>query len=145
MAATPFEFTQSGIRSPAARARSALWTGRVLTSIAVLFLAFDIAIKLTLSSPAVDATSQLGFASRMVLPLGLIELACLTLYLIPRTSIIGAILFTGYLGGAIATHVRLENPLFSHILFPLYIAALLWAGLWLRDPRVRTMYSSTRT
>ena len=58
---------------------------------------------------------------------------------------VGAILFTGYLGGAIATHVRLENPLFSHILFPLYIAALLWAGLWLRDPRVRTMYSSTRT
>ena len=88
----------------------------------------------------VNGTVQLGFPASSVLPLGLIELVCLVLYLVPRTSVMGAILWTGYLGGAIATHLRLGNPMFSHVLFPLYVAAFLWGGLWLRDPRARAIF-----
>ncbi len=119
--------------------KKALWAGRVLSGLAVLFLAFDAAMKLLKVAPAVEGTAQLGYPVSVIVPLGLIQLACLIVYLIPRLSPLGAILWTGYLGGAIATHVRLENPLFSHILFPIYIAALLWAGLWLRDRRVRAL------
>jgi hypothetical protein len=82
---------------------------------------------------------QLGYPTELSLVIGIIELVCLVLYIIPATSVLGAILFTGYLGGAIATHLRLENPLFTHILFPTYIAALIWGGLYLRDVRVRTL------
>ena len=118
------------------RARSA---GRAMTGIAVLFLAFDTAIKLFLLPQAVEGTTTLGFRQEHVLTIGLIEVICLALYLYPRTAVLGAVLWTGYLGGAIATHLRLDNPLFSHTLFPIYIAALLWGGLYLRDARVRTM------
>lgn len=121
--------------------RKALWAGRILSGLAVLFLAFDATIKLLQLAPAVEGTTQLGYPASVIVPLGLIQLACLIVYLIPRTSALGAILWTGYLGGAIATHVRLENPLFSHVLFPIYVAALLWAGLWLRDQRVRALLS----
>jgi hypothetical protein len=128
--------------SPAARASSRTrWAGRILSGIAVLFLTFDTAIKL--AGPAVDATAQLGFAPHHLLTIGLIELACLVIYLIPRTAPLGAVLWTGYLGGAIATHLRLENPLFSHTLFPIYVAALLWGGLYLRDARVRALLRPT--
>ena len=114
-------------------------TGWILTGIAVLFLAWDMAMKLFLVPMAVDGTTQLGYPAGVIRPLGLVQLGCLVLYLIPRTAPLGAILWTGYLGGAIATHVRLENPLFSHVLFPTYVAALLWGGLWLRDARVRSL------
>jgi hypothetical protein len=116
--------------------RKRLITGYVLTTIAVLFLTFDNVVKLLRLSPAVEGTVQLGYPASSLLTIGIIELACLLLYLIPRTSVLGAILFTGYLGGAIATHVRLQNPLFTHILFPIYVAALLWGGLYLREPRL---------
>ena len=76
--------------------------------------------------------------------LGAIELVCLTLYLIPRTAPLGAVLWTGYLGGAIATHLRIDNPLFSHILFPIYVAAFIWGGLYLRDARVRAAIGPAR-
>jgi hypothetical protein len=125
--------------APVAVATSALWTGRVLSALGVLFLVFDTAIKLVGARAAVEGTVQLGFAQHQVLTIGLIELACLVLYLVPRTAVLGAVLFTGYFGGAIATHLRLGNPLFSHVLFPTYVAALLWVGLSLRDPRVRGM------
>ena len=82
--------------------------------------------------------------SSVVVPLGVIELVLLVLYVVPRTALLGAVLWTGYLGGAIATHVRLENPLFTHVLFPVYIAALLWGALWLRDPRTRVLLSPSR-
>jgi hypothetical protein len=82
---------------------------------------------------------ELGWPASAILPLGIIQLVCLAVYLIPRTAILGAVLWTGYLGGAIATHMRLGNPLFSHTLFPTYVAALLWVGLWLRDRRLRAI------
>jgi hypothetical protein len=90
-------------------------------------------------APAVEATTQLGYADSVVVPLGILQLACLIVYLIPRTSILGAILLTGYLGGAIATHVRVDSPLFTHVLFPVYVAVLLWGGLFLIDGRLRVL------
>src|SRR5205823_2168452 len=80
---------------------------------------------------------QLGYPASVVFGLGVLQLACLVVYLVPRTSVLGAVLWTGYLGGAVATHVRVGNPLFSHTLFPIYVATFLWAGLWLRDERLR--------
>ena len=129
--------------TPAAapRSRRATIASWIVTGIAVLFLTFDIVIKLVLSPEAIQATGDLGYPAGLVRPIALIELACLALYLIPRTAPLGAVLWTGYLGGAVATHVRVENPLFSHILFPTYVAALLWLGLWLRDRRVRNLLS----
>ncbi len=117
-----------------ARAR---WGGRGVTALAVLFLSFDIAIKLLRLPMAVEATTQLGYPDSAVLAVGLIEAVCLGLYLWPTTSLLGAVLWVGYLGGAIATHLRLGSPWLSHTLFPIYIAALLWVGLWLRSRRVR--------
>ena len=111
-------------------------TGRVLSGIAVLFLAFDAVMKLVMAPPAVEGTTQLGYPAHVLFGLGLVQVVCLLAYLVPRTAIVGAILWTGYLGGAIATHVRVESPLFSHTLFPIYVAALLWGGLWLRDRRL---------
>ena len=116
-----------------------IWTGRVLSTIAVLFLLFDAVGKLLQPKAVVDGTTQLGYPVSVILPLGIIQMVCLILYVIPRTSFLGALLWTGYLGGAIATHVRIGNPLFSHILFPTYVALLLWLGLWLRDQRLRTL------
>lgn len=115
-----------------------LWSGRLLTAIAVLFLIFDVTIKVLATAPALEGTTALGFAPNLVVPIGIVELLCLILFLIPRTSVFGAVLLTGYLGGAVATHVRLGNPLFSHILFPIYVAVLIWGGLYLLDSRVRT-------
>jgi hypothetical protein len=119
--------------------RFQLWSGRVLSTLAVLFLLFDITMHLLRPSFVIAGTKQVGFPVSAILPLGIIQLVCLILYLIPRTSVLGAILWTGYLGGAVATHVRIGDPLFSHILFPTYIAALLWGGLWLRDQRLRAL------
>ena len=116
-----------------------LWAGRVLSGLAVLFLTFDAAIKVLELPAAVEGTTQLGYAESVIAPLGVVQLVCLILYLIPRTSVLGAILWTGYLGGAVATHVRVGSPLFSHTLFPTYVAVLLCAGLWLRDRRVRAV------
>lgn len=117
----------------------ALWTGRILSGFAVLFMLFDAAIKLLELPVAVQGTTQLGYPESVVFGLGVVQLVCLAVYLVPRTSVLGAVLWTGYLGGAVATHVRLGNPLFSHILFPLYVAAFLWLGLWLRDERLRAV------
>ncbi len=119
--------------------KSKLWTSYALSGIAVLFLIFDTGIKIMRESHAVEGTVQLGYPDSAVVTLGIIEAVCLILYLIPRTSIFGMILMTGYLGGAVATHVRLGNPLFSHILFSVYIAILLWGGLYLREQRLREL------
>lgn len=126
---------------PAAAAppRGRMIASWIVTGCAILFLAFDITIKLVLSPEAIRGTQELGFPAGIVRPLGILQLVLMVLYLLPRTAPLGAILWTGYLGGAIATHVRLENPLFSHTLFPTYVAALLWLGLWLRDERVRRL------
>jgi len=117
--------------------KTKVWLGRVITAIPVLFLVFDTVIKLMNIAPVAESFRTLGFKRNLALELGILELTLLALYLVPRTAIFGAVLWTGYLGGAIATHLRLEHPLFSHILFPIYVAIPLWLGLWLRDARLR--------
>jgi hypothetical protein len=113
--------------------------GRILSALAVVFLLFDTVIKVLKLPAAVEGTVKLGYPESVVVGIGTIELLCLALYVIPRTAVTGAILFTGYLGGAIATHVRIGSPLFTHTLFPIYVAALIWGGLILREDRLRTL------
>ena len=125
----------SAVQSPA----KALWTGRVLSGLGILFLTFDAAVKVLKLGPAIEASAQLGYPESVIVTLGLIEIVCLIVYVIPRTSVLGVVLWTGYLGGAVASQLRVGNPLFSHTLFPIYIAALLWIGLGLRDHRVREL------
>lgn len=120
------------------------WAGRALTGVAVLFLTFDMAIKFAGVKEAVAGTVQAGFQPHHLPILGAIQLACLVAYLAPRTAPLGAVLWTGYLGGAIATHLRLGSPLLTHTLFPVYVAALLWGGLYLRDARVRALLRPAR-
>lgn len=108
----------------------------ILTTLVTLFLTFDTMLKVLRLGPAVQATTDLGYPAAAVRPIGIIELVCLGLYLLPRTSVLGALLLTGYLGGAVATHVRAGSPLLTHTLFPLYVALILWAGLYLREPRL---------
>jgi hypothetical protein len=131
------------IQTPSVTTPSAarVWIGRALTTIAVLFLLMDATIKVLKLPVAIDSTVQVGYAAGVVLPIGLLELALLVLYLIPRVAPLGAVLWTGYLGGAVATHLRVGDPLFTHVLFPTYVGAMLWAGLWLRDARVRALFS----
>jgi hypothetical protein len=105
----------------------------------VAFLTFDAAIKFTHIQPVTETMATLGWPADLAPALGALLLACLALYLLPPTAALGAVLLTGYLGGAVATHVRVGNPLFSHILFPTYVGALLWGGLLLRDRRVRAL------
>ncbi len=116
-----------------------LWTGRILSTLAVLFLIFDTVIKLMQIQPVKESFARLGYPTSIAVGIGALELACLALYLIPRSSILGAVLLTGYLGGAVATHVRVGDPLLSHTFFPVYIGALIWGGLALRNSRVRTL------
>lgn len=113
--------------------------GYTLSTIAVLFLVVDTVIKLVEFGPAVESTTRLGYPSSSVLVIGILEAVCLILYLVRRTSVLGAVVFTGFLGGAFATHFRHGDPLFSHILFPVYIAALLWGGLYLREERLHAL------
>jgi hypothetical protein len=115
------------------------WTGRVLTALPVLFLIFDTVTHLMNIQPVVDGMRALGYPEGIGPTLGVVEGVCLALYLLPRTAVLGAVLLTGYLGGTVATHVRLGNPLFSHVLFGVYVGVLLWAGLYLREPRLRAL------
>src|SRR5712671_4563160 len=127
--------------APSSRARLA---GRILSGLAIAFLTFDVAIKLLGVKEAVQGTVELGYQPHHLPIIGTIGLVCLILYVIPRTAPLGAILWTGYLGGAIATNLRLDLPLFSHTLFPIYVAALIWGGLYLRDERVRALVRPAR-
>ena len=115
------------------------WPGRALTALPVLFLAFDVTIKLMKIQPVVDSFAQLGIPVELARVVGTVELFCLVLYCIPRTAVLGAMLLTGYLGGAVLTHLRIGSPLVSHTLFPIYIGIMLWGALWLRDSRVRAL------
>jgi hypothetical protein len=116
-----------------------LWTGRIITGIAALFLLFDSTLKILKLPAAVQGTVQLGYPESVIIGIGLVQLLCVVLYLVAPTQVLGAILLTGYLGGAVATHVRIGNPLFTHILFPVYVGVLIWAGLFLRDARLRAL------
>jgi hypothetical protein len=119
--------------------------GLGLSWLGVLFLLFDSTGKLLEVQPVIDGTLQLGYPRDVVFSLGVILLSCVLLYAVPRTSLLGALLLTGYLGGAVATHVRVQSPLLTHILFPIYISSLLWGGLMLRDVRVRALLPLRRT
>jgi len=114
-----------------------LWTGRVISVIVILFLLFDSVVKLMKLAPVKQACLELGYPESLIVPIGALLLICTVVYLIPRTSIFGAVLLTGYLGGAVASQVRVGNPLFSQALFPIYFGALIWVGLYLRDARLR--------
>jgi hypothetical protein len=117
------------------------WAARILFAVPVLFLLIDGVMKLILPTPVVEAMPTLGWPVSLARPLGVILLVSLAVYVVPRTTVLGAILLTGYLGGAIATHVRIGNPLATHILFPVYLAVMLWGALYLRDARLRALLS----
>ena len=123
--------------APVAKGR--LWTGRVMTALPALFLFMDAVGKLAKPAAVVEGTIKLGYSESVLTGLGIVLLVCAILYVIPRTAVMGAILLTGYLGGAIATHVRVGAPLFTHALFPVYVAVLVWGGLFLREPRLRAL------
>jgi len=125
--------------SPNKPSKKSLWTGRIMTGIPILFLLADGVAKLFKPAPVVEGTVKLGYQESVIVPLGIVLLTCTILYALPRTSVLGAILLTGYLGGAVATHVRVGDPLFSHVLFPTYLGILIWGGLYLRDDRVRDL------
>jgi hypothetical protein len=116
--------------------KKSLWAGRIISGWMVVFLLFDGGVKVMKVQGAVEATVRLGYPARLLLAIGIVELTCTILYVIPRTSILGAILLTGYLGGATATQVRLEDPWFF---FPIVVGVLVWLGLYLRDEQVREL------
>ena len=120
-------------------AKKRLIAGYVLTGLVAAFLTFDTVMKLLQLAPAVQGTTELGYPAGTVVAIGAIELVCLVLYLVPRTSVLGALVLTGYLGGAIATHVRVGSPLPTHTLFPIYVALMVWGGLYLRESRLRDL------
>ena len=121
--------------------KSARLLGRILSGLVIVFLLFDGAIKLVPWPVVTETMDRMGYGSNESLArsLGVITVVCTVLYSIPPTSILGAILVTGYLGGAIASHVRIGSPLFSHTLFGLYLGLMLWGGLWLRDRNLRSL------
>jgi len=119
--------------------RKALWAGRIISALPALFLLVDGIMKLVKPEPVVKATIELGYPESVIMALGMILLVGVILYMVPRTAVLGAILLTGYFGGAIAAQVRVGNPLFSHVLFPVYLAVLIWGGLFLRDPCLRAL------
>ncbi|MBD2747444.1 DoxX family protein [Microvirga sp. BT688] len=118
-----------------------VWTGRALSGLVVLFLLFDGTIKLVPLQVAIDTVIPLGWPTDPVTwrALGIVLIVSTLLYAYPRTAFLGALLITAYLGGAVATHVRVGSPLFSHSLFGVYMGIALWTGLWLRDPRIRAL------
>ena len=122
--------------------KNTLWAGRVMSALPVLFLLMDGAMKLFKPAPVIEATVQLGYSASVILPLGLVLLVCTAIYLVPRTAVLGAILLTGYLGGAVATHVRVNGGLFP-ILFPVVFGVLLWVGLYLWDGRLHALMPLT--
>ncbi len=132
---TPWEAASS----PSAKtSRGALWAGRILGGLPALFLVLDGAMKLFKPAVVVEGTMQLGYPESCIIALGIVLLIGTILYLVPRTAVLGAILLTGYLGGAVATHVRVSDGWFN-MLFPVFFGALLWGGLWFRDARVRNL------
>ena len=117
---------------------AALWTGRILTGIAGLFLLFDATIKLVNMDVVQQSMRQLGYPD-VARGIGVVELICTILYLVPRTSVLGAVLITAILGGGIASHLRVGDPVFTHLLFGVYLGLFVWGGLWFRDARVRAL------
>jgi hypothetical protein len=131
------EIAQSAARTSSSK--TSVWVGRILSGLVVLFLVPDGIIKFIKPAPVIETSAHLGLPLSLANTLGILLLICTAIYVFPRTSVLGAILLTGYLGGAVATHLRVGDPLFSHILFPTYLGVLLWLGLYLRDDRLRAL------
>ena len=120
--------------------KTQLWTGRIMSSLVILFMLFDAVLKFIKPEAVIQTTiHELGYQEHHILIHGLLALIPTILYAIPRTSVLGAVLLTAHLGGAIASHMRVDNPLFSHLLFPVFVAILMWGGIWLRDNRLQKM------
>jgi len=133
--------SQTGTQAAVASSSKTLWAGRIISALPILFLLADAIGKLWRPLPAavVEGTTKLGFQVRAIPGIGAALLISTILYAIPRTSVLGAILLTGYLGGAVAVNVRVGNPLFSYILTPVYVGVFVWGGLFFRDSRVRAL------
>jgi DoxX-like protein len=123
---------------------SAVIVGRALSALAILFLAFDTAIKLAGMSVVAETLSSLGYPADIGFTIGVVELVCLVLYAVPRTAVLGAILLTALFGGGIATHIRVGSPLFTHILFGVYLGLFVWGGLYFRSARLRELIPLAR-
>jgi hypothetical protein len=118
--------------------KAALWIGRGMSILVVLFFLLDGVMKLFKPAPVIEATEKLGYQQSVIIPLGIVLIACTVLYIIPQSAALGAILLTGYLGGAVASHLRAGDDWFP-ILFPVVFGAMVWGGLYLRDPRIRAI------
>jgi hypothetical protein len=127
------------LEPPRTPSKAMLRAGRIMTGLPLLFLAWDGSMKLFPIHEIVEASAKIGFQKSTLPFLGTVELLAVALICVRRTRVLGAVLLSAYLGGAVATHVRLGDPLFSHTLFPIYFAALVWGGLYLRDDRVRAL------
>lgn len=121
-----------------------IWTGRVVSGLVIAFLLADGAMKLVPLQVVVETSEQLGIPGHLARALGVLTILCTVLYAIPRTAVLGAILLTGYLGGAMAIHLRVGSPLFTHLLFGLYLGLMVWAGLYLRSERLRALIPLAR-
>ena len=134
------------MKASPSEATPAVWAGRALSALFALFIAGASVLPKLAGMPVAEETlAGLGWPPGYAMMIGFIELGCLVLYLIPRTSVLGAVLFMGLLGGATATQVRAESPLFSHVLFSIYLGLFMWGGLWLRDPKLRALFPWRRT
>jgi hypothetical protein len=121
-----------------------LWTSRIMGGLVILFMLMDSIMKLIPNDTVTKGTAELGYQAHHIPVLGVLGLISIVLFIIPRTQILGAILLTGYFGGAIATHVRLDNPMFSHILFPVYLGVLAWGSLWLKNETLRKLIAGKK-
>lgn len=131
----------SAVELPAV-SNKARWAGRIITALVLLFLVFDGVTKVLQVSFVMAASAQFGYPARLIPVIGTILLVFTAIYVIPRTSILGALLLTAYLGGAVESQMRIGSPLFSQTLFPVYFSVLVWAGLFLRDARLRALFLS---
>jgi|SRR6185312_11610540 hypothetical protein len=133
--------SQAATQTAVANSKKTLWAGRILSALPILFLLADAIGKLWRPLPAavVEGTTKVGWPVSVIPAIGAVLLVSTILYAIPRTAVLGAILLTGYLGGAVATNVRVGNPFFSYILTPVYLGIFVWGGLFFRDPRVRAL------
>lgn len=119
--------------------KAQLWSGRIISGLVIIFLVFDAVVKIVFLRDMPEASQQLGWSTEMATPLGVLLAVCTLLYAFPRTAFLGAILLTGYLGGAVATHMRIASPVFSHVLFGVYLGMAIWGGLYLRSPVLRDL------
>jgi hypothetical protein len=117
-----------------------LWTARIMGGLVIAFMLFDSIFKFIPNEQVTAGTLELGYQAHHIPVMGTLGLLSILLFIIPRTQILGAVLLTGYFGGVIATHLRLDNPLFSHILFPVYLAVLAWGSLWLKNEQLRKLF-----